>query len=112
MKIDFSQVLRGLNGDPVREPGKDEGDLVDVTLKTMTYRALTSQSEDQKNMKPEEKYKRGKLAEKVFASEGLLELKIEEVAQIKEQIGKIFPIIIVAPAWDMLEDKGEEDGNG
>ncbi len=53
-----------------------------------------------------EKYRRGKLADKIFGAAEPIELPAEEIVKIKEAVGTAWPNpIVVMRAWDMLEGK-------
>lgn len=93
MRIDLKQglVARG-------KPMKYENE--DATLGLIAYAALITLSD---NVDRAERLKRGRLAQRVEAADGTIDLKAEEITLIKECIGKIFPPLVVAQSEDMLE---------
>lgn len=133
MKIDFSKILIGLDGEAITEFEKEEPTIevpeeiqksinlinqylnkdrkqIDIHLRKVCFRAMKAQVKGQENMEPEEKYKRGKLAERIFDSTEPLEITPEELKMIREQIGKVYSIDVMAPCWDLLDvkEKAEE----
>lgn len=95
MKINFSETL------PDRRTGDrllhDEKPL---TLKHVAFEALCVV---EAGTSGEEKYKRGKLVQRIAESEGAVELSTEEVSLIKKRIGEIYGPIVVVAAHDLLE---------
>ena len=101
MKIDFTQPLSGLNGEPMKdETGKD------ILLSAPCINSLlaTSQSEQ---MEPIEKLARWVLAQKITKATAPVDLTIEEVAKIKDLTGKYMPTLIMGSVWQMLEGVGK-----
>jgi|GEM_PF-3383921 len=72
-----------------------------VLISGLIYDALCVS--DQNDTNGTEKYKRGKLAEKVM-SETAGDYSIEEIALIKDVVGKYLPSISVTFIWDYLEN--------
>ena len=107
MKIDFKQRLQNLDGgDLMSDSGLDEkGIKVRAeeywTLDTVCVNVLLGSVEGEK-IDGSKKYAQYELAGKVKKGG---ELKTEEVALIKELIGKMYPPVIVGASWDLLEGK-------
>ncbi len=99
MKIDFSTTLLTVKGEPLTE-GQGE-DKKEITLGDASIGALMI---IEKGIKGIEKYNRYKLSEKISSGK-LVDLKVEEVAQIKKLIGEVWGPAVVGPAWDLLEKK-------
>lgn len=78
----------------------------DLTLRLIAVRALLTMEPNDKT-KPEEKYDRGKLAEKIMESKSAVDLSSEEITKLKDLIGKGFASQIVFHAFDMLDPKKE-----
>lgn len=57
------------------------------------------------NVEGSKKFERWELASKIYTANGIIELKSEEIAQLKELIGKAYGPIIVGQAWEALEGK-------
>jgi len=96
MKIDFTQIFMNMECEPMKEGEKA------ITLKKVATGALLSAFDDERNLAGEEKVKRFNLAAKIQAGD-TLDLKTEEIAEIKKLIGKAYTVIIVGQAWAMLE---------
>ncbi len=100
MKINFHCVLKGLEGQPLKdEKGQD------VTLGKIAMTALTNVYEDERNITGEEKLKRYDLALTIYAlkDNALLDLPVETIAILKDLINKSYSTIVVGQAWRMLE---------
>lgn len=100
MKLDFSKALIGIKGVPLKKAGSDE----DVDLKHIAVEALLAQFQDEPNLPGEKKMKRYALAEKISVP-GEVELEVEEVALLKDLIGKAFGPAVVGPAFKVIEGK-------
>ena len=96
MKIDFSAVIKDLDGDPVKDGEKD------ATLGRVACTALLASYADEQNLAAEDKVRRFRLAE-IAAKGGEREVKVEDVALIKTLIGKAFAPLVVARAYDIIE---------
>lgn len=112
MKVDFSQILKELDGSNIEETKRDEngknvktGEL--VTLSKIAVNAL--QNPDEKVTDGNEKMRRNKLSKRIYDAESLIDLKVEEVALIKELINKAYASpLVVGQTWEMLEGKEGE----
>jgi hypothetical protein len=96
MKIDFSAVIKDLDGDAVKDGERD------ATLGRVACTALLASHADEQNLPAEDKVKRFRLAE-VAAKGAQAELQVEDVALIKTLIGKMFAPLIVGRAYDIIE---------
>lgn len=96
MRIDFSVVLKNLVGDPLKEDGKD------FTLAMASCTALMQPAMDEPNIPADAKVRRFKLAT-VIVHGGEQDLTIEEVAELKRLIGKIFGPLVVGRAFEILD---------
>lgn len=98
MKIDFSQIIRKINDDPIKEPdGKD------FTLGSACINSLLADPEVK--ISGEEKVNRYNLALAIHAAREPLDLKIEEAAKIKQLVGETYTALVVGQAWKMLEQQ-------
>lgn len=100
--IDFSQPIVDENGKPVPIDPKQES-LGVVTLKFAAIHALTGLYDDEKGLQPEKKFERGMLAQKISESDKPIQLTAEQVAMIKQLIGKAYGPWVIAKAWPMLD---------
>src|SRR5262249_2140486 len=96
MIIDFSAVIKDLDGVPVKNGEAD------ATLGRVSCTALLASYADEQNLPAEDKVKRFRLAE-IAAKGGEQEMKVEDVALIKTLIGKAFAPLIVGRAYDIIE---------
>lgn len=97
MKINFTQLLHGLDDKPI----KDEKD-ADVLLSTPCVNSLLATSQNEQ-LEPVEKLARWILAQKITQAKGPIELTIEEVAKIKDLTGKYMPTLVMGSIWQILE---------
>ena len=97
MKINLEQVFKNRKGGNMTE----EGAL--VTLGSVAYTGLVAQYPDEQNLSRDEKMKRGRLAQRLCAAEGEIDLKAEEITLLKTCIGKGYGPWIVVQSEDMLE---------
>ncbi len=93
--LHLHQVVKNLKGDAFKDP---EG--IELTLKTTLIAALLFQ--DTPPPSAEEKYKRFKLALKLEQGSDV-ELSVEEIAKIKDLVGKSYPAASMGAIWDLLE---------
>jgi len=103
MKLLVSQVLKQRDGTPMKD-GDGKGEIVDANLRTAIINALEASLEIDKNEQPIKKYERSKLADRIYENDEV-ELSIEEVALIKDRVGKVFGSYVVKVIWDLLEEK-------
>src|SRR5262249_33931299 len=96
MKIDFSAVIKDLDGAPVKDGDKD------ATLGRVACTALLASYADEQNLPAEDKVRRFRLAE-IAAKGGEGGGKGEDAALIKQLIGKAFGPPVVARAYDIIE---------
>ena len=94
MKINFSQTIKNIKGEEIK----------DLTLKSISVEALLATFDDERSLSGEEKAKRYLLATRIYANDEL-DLTVEEVAKIKQLIGKGYGALVVGQAWEMLEGK-------
>ena len=98
--IDVTQVINELGGGPVLvgEEGKEEV----LTLRLVCTRSLTAILRQDDSVKGEEKLRRGMLAERIYVNDEV-ELKAEEVALVKELVGRLYGPLVVLRVWRMLD---------
>jgi hypothetical protein len=101
--VDFSAVLTDQDGATVIDcVGSDCAGKPPLTLGKVAMRALTASYQDEQSLAGEEKFKRGQLAEKVYAG-GAVAISAEDTALIKRLIAKGYGPLIVLKAWRLLD---------
>ena len=95
MKINFNQPIKNIQGEEIK----------DLTLKTVSVEALLATFSDEQSLSGEEKAKRYVLATRIYTNPEELGLTVEEVAKIKQLIGKGYGPLVVGQVWEMLEGK-------
>lgn len=105
MLIDFSKSITDFNGNPVKD-GEGEGAKI-LTLSTVAINALLGTLPDQ-NGRPEQLSGEGKvrhaaLAQSIYNSAGDMDVKLEDLALLKERIGRSYGPLTVLRAWSILE---------
>ena len=97
MIVDFSKVLKNLNGDNL----KDETG--DITLKSICVNSLLATIPNE-TPTGEEKLLRYSLATQINKDEEV-DLSAEDISKIKKMVGQAFPTVIVGQTFLMLEGK-------
>ena len=115
MMVDFSTALETFTGEVLMltAPHKctvcghvDGGKEEPGTLGNVCLWALTTPLRDDK-ADGKEKFARGQLANKISredSSGSVVTLTVEEVARLKDLIGRVFSAAVVFPAWTALEN--------
>jgi hypothetical protein len=104
--IDFTTALNDLDGAAISDGTETKAAF---TLGSAAVRALVIPYEDERNLSPEEKFKRGELASRIHsagvgaAATGRISLKSEEITLLKKLIGKAYSPLIVFRAWPLLD---------
>lgn len=105
LNIDLDQIIKGLDGKSIMEPinqldpgaGGKEIKLRDVLVRSALF------IEQNKAPTGEEKFKGFMLAQKIHDDDGTEEYTIEEMAHLKEQVGKMWMSLTVGVVWNILE---------
>jgi len=131
MKIDFNYRFKNLDGESMKEQGSnltvekllpietwEEFEALrnglkkgkPFTLRTATANVLLMSETDgtgrPKELNGEEKVKRYALAMKIYKSDGLVDLEVEEIALLKKLIGRAYGPLTVGQAWEVLDPHG------
>lgn len=116
MKVDFSTPLTALNGEPIRAPAEDgsPGDV--MTLGLMAINVLLTTLIDERtgqaeNVQPVEKVRYAKLAQDIYSAKGPIEIGVEDVALLKDRIGRAGAPLAVARAWAILDPAPSGESN-
>lgn len=98
MKIRFNRPVKTVSGRTlVGDDGKTPSTLGDVAVHALCNVALPGED-------GEARYRRGKLARRIAQAKEL-DLEAEEIAQVKDAIGRYWRPDVVTPAFDMLEGR-------
>lgn len=107
--IDFTQVMKGLDGTPftqtnsaVDKTPKQE----QLTLGDVSVNALETLVPEDAKLTGEDKFKMDLLARKVYKAKSVT-LTADEVKLLKERIGKLYGATIVGAAWRMLDPEAK-----
>lgn len=95
MRINFSQVLKSISGEPIQDGTKI------YTLSIACVQALTANIPGDENVIGAQKFTRYLLAKKLYdATE--VDVTVEEVVMLKELLSKVFGTAVVGPAFELL----------
>jgi len=129
MKIDFNYKFKNLDGETIREQGSDITieKLLSIktweefetfrnglkkggkpfTLRTASVNVLLmpemNGSGRAKEINGEKKLERYQFAKKIHESNGLVDLRSEQITLLKELIGKSYPVLTVGQAYEILD---------
>lgn len=105
MKIDFTQVLRDLDGKEIKGPD------CDITLGFICVDALLAPLENEmKNPNADDTIRRYEFAKAIHNGEEM-DLKVEDIVLLKGRILKTRTTLIYGITSDMLEKKEDERAN-
>lgn len=116
MLIDFNQELIGHDGELLKGPAEKEGgEGKALTLGWSCCQALMANYQGDKD-ETEKKLSRFFLAQKIHGStkldKGPINVTVEEVASIKELIGKSYGTAIIGPTYCLLDPKDKKESTG
>ena len=129
MKIDFGYQFINFDGSTIPErpdePVVIDGEVViengkptmkkspPFTLRTACVNVLTMREVDDrgkaKEISGKDKVKRYELAKRIYHSKELVDLQAEEIALLKELVGRIYPPITVGQAFEILDPHSAGD---
>lgn len=95
--IDFTQTLTGFDGKPLLEATDKPWTLSDVAVAS-----LVTTLKDEDTLPSSKKFGFYELARKVYNNKAA-SLTVEEIATLKERIGKQFPTALMGPALVALD---------
>lgn len=106
MKVDFTAAIRDLDGEQINENGKP------ITLGTLSINALLATLPDARaqpeQMDGTEKVRLATLAQAIHLTPKIIDLEAEQIALLKERIGRAYQPLAVKQAWDLLDPKDSE----
>ena len=105
MKYNFKKAMTTISGEPITPAGSvaAEGDLI-LTAETVVINALMG-TYDSENLSADKKLRRFRIAMQIQKQPEDCELTVEEVAEIKECVGKGYATLIVGQMFEFLEGK-------
>jgi hypothetical protein len=97
MQVDFSVKILDFEGKPLKQDGSGS----DLTLKGAAQIALMAQYRDEQELPATEKVRRFKLA-MAIENGAMVDLPVEDIAEIKRLIGKGMNALIVGRVFELL----------
>lgn len=94
MNINFTQLVTNVDGLPLENA---------PSLKDISIQALVNPFAGDEAMQPEKKFNLGLLAHKIATGGDTVSISVEEVAILKDRIGRGFPPLTVFFAWNAFE---------
>ena len=107
--IDFTAKLHDLDGKAIQVTGADgkgivgaDGKVQELTLGDVSVNALEGGLAEDANVAGSVKFQRDELARKIYKHSNV-SLSVEDIALIKERIGKLYGSMIIGSAWRLLD---------
>lgn len=101
--LDFTVALTGIDGRPMTHTDAKGAPTDEIlTLGDVCVIALEMQIEEDKNLPADKKFQRDELARKVYKRNDVV-LEAQDLAMLKERIGKVYGPAQVGPAWRLLD---------
>ena len=97
MKIQWTTVLKDMDGKELTAEGSKP-----LTLARVAINALSQLTQEDQNLGGEAKFKLGLLANKIH-TEPEADFEAEEIAKVKERIGKLYAPFAVFQAYNLLK---------
>jgi hypothetical protein len=97
-KIDFSQVVHDLDGQPIASPNPKIA--TGLTLGEAIHNALVAALPKDGSLTPDQKYSLYELAKKV--KEKGATFTIDEIKTMHDRVGEAYSQVVQGPIWDML----------
>lgn len=117
MRRNFDQPILDLWGKEVKPQNPQTGEYLadkpSLTLTTVVLNAVLGSYEDERALTGKEKAERMQLALKINKNPKEVDLTAEQLAKIKELVGKAYGTLIVGRAYELLEmePKAVESGS-
>ena len=102
MKMDFSQVMKDMDGTAFKIKDKKDGPERDLTLKDASLLALCTALQEDVGMDGKTSFERLELARRINKG-GAIEIDPAEVTLIQNRLPKVYPILIAGVAYEMLK---------
>ncbi len=102
MQLDLDEKILDLEGKPLKDADKD------MTLCSVVCAAMLATVPEDQNLPADKKVKMFRLAQ-IAIKRGKQDLPIEDVAFLKERIGKLYGPLVVGRVYDILEKKENDN---
>lgn len=99
MTINWMQEITDFEDKPINVE-----DNVQLTLGRAAIIALTVQTQADQEMSGEDRFKLGRIASKIADNK---DLAVDELATVKERIGKFYVPTVVYKTWNMIDPNNE-----
>jgi hypothetical protein len=96
----LNAVINDLDGKPVMNGA------LPLTFRSAMVAALAYErpsGQGQPEVSGEDRFKRWNVASKIQNADEVAELKAEELAMVKAQVGQAFLMVVVGPVWNLIE---------
>ena len=103
MKVDFAQPIRDLGGQPLSEGGNTLT-LGTVCINSLLVTLMTGHGPEQ--LDGTAKVTHATLAQTIHTAEAAVDLKAEDIALLKDRVGRACIPIVVMRAWALLDPPG------
>lgn len=100
MKIDFSTRIRSIDGNPIK---MDKAGQPEFTLRDVAVKSLLTDGPEAAKLDGVEKFRRFRLADRIFGAAEPISLTAEEVTLPKELTGRTYGTLAAGRAWSILE---------
>lgn len=100
MKINFYSELKSIDGSVLQRRKGD--DVAPMLLKDAAIEALMQEFPNE-NADGNAKLRRALLAERIFTSEGAVDVTAEDAALLKERIGRGYGAVVVFASYKLLD---------
>lgn len=102
MKINFGALILNSEKEPFKKAKPNgEADEADLTLKDISEQALLADGQEERALSDSDKAARYKLFNRI--TDGVDDLKLDEVVLLKKCISKSFSILVRGRAFDIIE---------
>ena len=114
MRINVKATINDYDDKPMPKDPNDESKGFQM-LGDMCITALNAQLQDEAKLEAEKKVHRGFLSQDIHNAlkddhDGVIDLPAEDVAIIKEIMGKIYPPLSLMRAYDLIDPKPKDTG--
>lgn len=108
MKLPVDQTLKTILGEDVAVPVGDGQPTIPMTFAMAVQNALLGSLRGDEPLDGASKLELHRIATKTLDPDS--DYAVEDVAKIKERVGRAFGPVIVGPVWEMIEAAGKSEG--